>query len=239
MTLCKKYRFMIKCNKVIVIGVTILHLSEVKELAKRSSYSSSSSSSKRLKIVVNSPVILTFVFLCVAVLILDRVTGGRAGSGLGKSTELFFSVYRSSMANPLTYIRFFGHVFGHADFSHLIGNMMLILVIGPLLEEKYGAKIIIFVMAATALITGVIHFIFFPGVALCGASGIVFAFILLSSISGFKEKEIPLTFILVALLYLGQQIYEGIFVADNVSQLTHIAGGVVGAVIGYRLNCNK
>lgn len=140
------------------------------------------------------------------------------------------------MANPLTYVRFFGHILGHANFSHLINNMMLILVVGPLLEERYGSKILIFVILATALITGIIHFIFFPGVALCGASGVVFAFILLSSITGFKDKEIPLTFILVALLYLGEQIYEGIFVADNVSQLTHIIGGITGAVIGYKLN---
>lgn len=188
-----------------------------------------SSSSKRVKIVLNSPVILTFTFLCVIILILDGVSGGRTNT-------LFFSVYRSSLANPLTYIRFFGHVLGHASFEHLIGNLMLILVIGPILEEKYGSRCIILVMVITALITGLLHFIIFPGTALLGASGIVFAFILLASISGFKEKEIPMTFILVAVLYLGQQVYEGLFVADNVSQLTHIVGGLTGAAIGYSLN---
>lgn len=189
---------------------------------------SRSGGSKNFKIVLNSPVILTFSLLCIISLFLSWVTKGT-------TNELFFSVYRSSLANPLTYVRFFGHVIGHANLSHLVNNLMLILVLGPLLEEKYGSKCLLFVMIVTAAITGIAFYIFFPSSSLCGASGIVFAFILLASITGFRDREIPLTFILVAILYLGQQVYEGIFVADNVSQLTHIIGGIVGSVLGYRL----
>ena len=43
------------------------------------------------------------------------------------------------------------------------------------------------------------------------ASGLVFAFILLNSFTSFKEGEIPLTCILVAFIFIGQQIYDGIF----------------------------
>lgn len=189
---------------------------------------SHSGGSKNFKIVLNSPVILTFSLFCIISLFLSWVTKGT-------TNELFFSVYRSSLANPLTYVRFFGHVIGHANLSHLVNNLMLILVLGPLLEEKYGSKCLLFVMIVTAAITGIAFYIFFPSSSLCGASGIVFAFILLASITGFRDREIPLTFILVAILYLGQQVYEGIFVADNVSQLTHIIGGIVGSVIGYKL----
>jgi GlpG protein len=82
-------------------------------------------------------------------------------------------------------------------------------------------------------VTGVIHYILFPGVMLMGASGVVFAFILLASFTNVKEREIPLTFLLVAVLYLGNQIYEGIAVQDNISQLTHIIGGMIGAIMGY------
>lgn len=197
-------------------------------MARPVSRSGSGSSSKRFKIVLNSPVILSFTLLCAVVLFLSWLTGG-------KTDNLFFSVYRSSLANPLTYVRFFGHVLGHADIFHLVNNLMLILVIGPLLEERYGAKWIILMMVTTAVITGLLHFILFPGTALLGASGIVFAFIMLSSITGFKDREIPLTFILVAVLYLGQQIYQGLQ-PDSVSQLTHIAGGVIGTLFGLRLN---
>lgn len=184
---------------------------------------------KRLSVVVNSPVVLSFAAICVLALVLDFLTGG-------KSNSLVFSVYRSSLKDPLTYLRFFGHICGHGGVSHLINNMMFILVLGPMLEEKYGSRAIIWVMLVTALITGIFHFIVFPGTALLGASGVVFAFILLASMTGFKNREIPLTFILVALLYLGNQIYEGLFVSDNVSQLTHIIGGCVGAAIGFGFN---
>lgn len=73
----------------------------------------------------------------------------------------------------MTYFRFFGHVLGHANWEHFIGNITMILVIGPLLEEKYGSADTLIVILVTAFVTGVIHFIFFPGVALMGASGIV------------------------------------------------------------------
>lgn len=50
---------------------------------------------------------------------------------------------------------------------------MLILVVGPLLEEKYGSANILFVILATALVTGIVNFIFFPYTQLLGASGVV------------------------------------------------------------------
>ncbi|MBP5179072.1 MAG: rhomboid family intramembrane serine protease [Lachnospiraceae bacterium] len=195
-------------------------------------YKKSTSGTKpNFKIVINSPVVLTFSAICVLALVLDKVTARN-------STALLFSVYRSgaSMASPFTYLRFFGHVFGHLDISHLTSNLMMLLILGPMLEERYGGKILTAVIAVTALITGVASFILFPNQALMGASGVVFAFILLASFTSFKEREIPLTFILVAILYIGQQIYQGIFVDDNVSQFTHILGGITGSVLGYNLN---
>lgn len=191
-----------------------------------------SNGGKKIRLSFNSPVILGFTLACFIVLILDKVTGSA-------STLALFSVYRSSLASPLTYIRFFGHVLGHASLDHFFGNIMMLLVVGPLLEEKYGSANILFVILATALVTGVINFIFFPHVQLLGASGVVFAFILLASLTSIEEEKIPLTFILVALIYIGQQVYDGLFIRDNVSNLTHILGGIVGSSLGYVMNKNK
>ena len=187
---------------------------------------------KKIRLSFNSPVILGFTLACFIVLILDKVTGSA-------STRAFFSVYRSSLASPFTYIRFFGHVLGHASWDHFFGNIMMLLVVGPLLEEKYGSANILFVILATALVTGVINFIFFPHVQLLGASGVVFAFILLASFTSIEDGKIPLTFILVALIYIWQQVYDGLFIRDNVSNLTHILGGIVGSSLGYVMNKNK
>ena len=183
----------------------------------------------RFKISYNSPVVLTFVLLCLLVLLMSIGTHRR-------STTLLFMTYHSSLFSPLTYLRFFTHVLGHSGWEHLIGNASYLLLLGPMLEEKYGSKTIVEIILMTALVTGIVNYIFFPSVALCGASGVVFSFILLSSFTGFREGEIPLTFILVAVIYIGQQIFQGITVNDNISNMAHIVGGIVGAVIGYVLN---
>lgn len=190
------------------------------------------SDNRKLKLSFNSPIILGFTILCFLAMILNMVT-------MGSSNNMIFSVYRSSLLNPMTYVRMFCHVLGHANWDHFFGNIMLILVVGPLLEEKYGSMNLLFVILATALATGVIHFILFPGTRLLGASGVVFALILLSSLTCMKEGTIPITFILVAVIYIGQQVYDGLFVRDNVSNLTHIIGGVVGAGLGFVMNKNK
>lgn len=184
---------------------------------------------KKFKITFNAPVVLSFVLLCFGATLLGVITSG-------KSTETAFMTYHSSLKNPMTYVRFFSHVLGHDGWNHFIGNAAYLLLLGPMLEEKYGSKTILKVIGSTALITAIVNYIFFWHVGLCGASGVVFAFILLSSFTGFKEGEIPLSFILVAIIFIGQQIYDGIVLTDNISNITHIIGGLIGAVIGYGLN---
>ena len=186
----------------------------------------------KLRITFNAPAILTFALACVVVQVLNMLTHGA-------SNRVLFSTYRASLLNPLTWLRCVTHVLGHADWNHLLNNMMLLLVLGPMLEEKYGSANIVFIMLATAVATAVVNMVFFPNVALLGASGIVFAMVLLASITSTDGRTIPLTFILVAVLYIGQQVYEGIFVADNISQVGHIVGGLVGSVLGFVMNRAK
>ncbi|MCR4890939.1 MAG: rhomboid family intramembrane serine protease [Lachnospiraceae bacterium] len=183
----------------------------------------------KLRITVNAPATIGFAFICLIVMIINYMTAG-------KSNELLFMTYHSSLLSPLTYLRFFTHVLGHEGWSHFIGNMTYILLLGPMLEEKHSSRRIIYIILVTAFVTGLINYIFFPNVALCGASGVVFAFIICTSFTGFREGEIPLSFILVAAVFIGQQVYEGVAIRDNVSNLSHIIGGVIGAIIGYQSN---
>ena len=181
---------------------------------------------KKLRLSFNAPAVLTFTALCVIAQLISMLTRG-------ESNRVLFSVYRASLLDPLTWVRCFTHVLGHAGWEHLLGNIMYILILGPMIEEKYGTATTAFIMAATALVIGIINMVFFPGVMLLGASGIVFAFILIASITIREDNTIPVTFILVAVLYLGQQIWQGLFSQDNVSQMAHIVGGAVGAVLGF------
>lgn len=178
------------------------------------------------KLQYNSPVILTFFLLSLGVLLLDWITGGW-------TTLHAFCVYRSSLADPLFYVRLFGHVLGHADFDHFLGNMLLLLVIGPPLEEKYGSRTLLAGILLTAGVSGILQCVFFPGSALLGASGIVFMMIVLSSFTESRGGGIPITLILVVIFYLGGEIIDGIRNTDSISQLTHVVGGVLGMIFGF------
>ena len=125
-----------------------------------------------------------------------------------------------------------GHVLGHGSWDHFLNNMLLLLVVGPPMEEKYGSLPLLKGILLTALISGILQCALFPRTALLGASGIVFMLIMLASLSGFSGG-IPVTMLLVAALYLGQQVYDIIFVRDNVANFMHIVGGVCGTVFGY------
>ena len=185
-----------------------------------------------LKIQYDSPVILTFALLGLLALLLNGWTDGWTNAHL-------FSVYRAPLTDPLTYVRMFCHVLGHADWAHFFSNICLILVLGPVVESRYGSGNLLISMLITALVSGLVYFLFFPGNALLGASGIVFLLIFLSSISGIRSGSIPVSLILVAIAYLGREIYDMIFVSDSISQLTHIFGGICGIVCGAAMARKK
>ncbi|MCQ2499131.1 MAG: rhomboid family intramembrane serine protease [Lachnospiraceae bacterium] len=183
----------------------------------------------KLKVTLNSPIILVFVALCFIATLLNYITNGA-------TNDFMFSTYRNSFLSPMTWIRSFTHVFGHADWGHLVGNVSYLLLLGPMLEEKYKKSHLIEVIVITALITSLFNAAFFSTAHLCGASGVVFAFIMLSSFTSFREGELPITFILVVLFFVGQQIFEGVTSYNNISYMAHIVGGIVGAVFGYLFN---
>lgn len=180
------------------------------------------------RIQYNSPVVLTFVLLSFVALLLDWITGGAAN-------RLLFSVYPCSWADPLGYIRLFGYVLGHVSFDHCAGNMILFLLLGPILEEKYGSKNLLLMIAAVALITGLAD-VLFMHVILLGASGVVFMAIILASVVSADKGRIPLTFLIVVCVYIGKEIADGILVQDGVSHMAHIIGGLCGGGFGWFFN---
>ena len=57
--------------------------------------------------------------------------------------------------------------------------------------------------------------------------------IMLSSLAGSKNGGIPITFILVGVLYLSQQVYSIFFIQDNVANFMHIVGSICGTAFGF------
>ncbi|MEM6262627.1 MAG: rhomboid family intramembrane serine protease [Bacteroidota bacterium] len=184
-----------------------------------------------MRIQYNSPVILTYTLLCAGILF---------AAGFIPSLMRLFTVvpHAWGWTDPLAYFRLFSHALGHGNLGHLVGNFTLILLIGPILEEKYGSSDILTMMVFTAGVTGILQTIFFSE-GLLGASGIAFMLIVLSSVTNFQKGRIPLTFILVMLLFVGQEVYQSVAVSDQVSQFAHIIGGLCGGLFGFMLQGGK
>ena len=183
------------------------------------------------RIQYNSPLILTYALAALAVLGINYLTDGQSNS-------LVFSIHRSALTDPLFYARLVGHVLGHANLNHYFDNVVLILLVGPMLEEKYGSKWLGIMMMVTALVTGLL-FLAVSEHALLGGSGLVFMLILLSSFTNLQKGRIPLTLILAVVIFIGREAAAGATTQTNISHMTHIIGGICGAVFGYLFNKNE
>lgn len=172
----------------------------------------------------NSYVVLTFFFLSFFVLIINFLSGG-------KSNEILFSSYRSSLLNPLTYVRMITHVLGHSNWEHFMNNFLYILLIGPMIEEKYGSLNLLLMIFVTAVVSAIVHAIFSKKIIL-GASGIVFMFIVLSSFVNIQSGKVPVTLVLICLFYIINEIMA-VCKRDSVSHLSHIVGAICGAFYGF------
>jgi membrane associated rhomboid family serine protease len=174
----------------------------------------------KLRITYNAPVVLTFALLAVIVQLLPE------------SVKLDWFVAQPTLEHSVHgYVRLVSYVLGHANWQHLLGNFMLILLIGPILEERHGSLRLLGMIVVTALVTGVVYMMFSSG-ALLGASGVAFMMILLASTANIRAGEIPLTFIAVVVLYCGAEITQ-MFKNDNVAHGAHLIGGAVGAMFGF------
>ena len=179
------------------------------------------------RIDYNAPFCLSFALLSVAVYLVSTLTGGWA-------LQNVFSISGSaSLTDWMTYPRLVLHVLGHHTTSHLFTNLIVFLLVGPLLEEMYGPLLLILLSLATAVMTGLIMIIFFSG-SLAGASGIVFAMIILSSFANARTGTIPLTFILISLIFLGSEVIRAIGgEQQHIAQSAHIVGGLLGGMVGF------
>lgn len=174
-----------------------------------------------IKFDYNSKVIITYLIICLIAWLLNIITRG-------KSNKLLFESYRSSPLNPLTYVRLFTHSIGHRDWDHLVSNFLIILLIGPMIEEKYGSVNLIIMFLLTSLVIGLFNTIF-SNYSILGASGNVYMLIVLSAFSNVQEGTIPITVVLICLFYVIGEIKRTI--TERKSKVYH-DGHLIGALCG-------
>jgi membrane associated rhomboid family serine protease len=168
------------------------------------------------KIRLHSPITLAFSFICLFVYLIGTPEMFILGSGNLVSMGLW--------------------IFAHVNLEHLFGNVMIILILGPVIEIRYTKTVFLFLIFITALLTATLH-LFYYDTALLGASGIVFMLLVLVA-TGNKEGELPLTFFIVLLLFLGKE-FIGLFQENQISEFSHIVGGFIGALFGIFLPKDK
>jgi membrane associated rhomboid family serine protease len=189
-----------------------------------------------ISISYNAPVTLTYALICACILLLNSLVV-KAKPDSGGFIPLVFSAPGTPFdwKSLFSYLRLFTHIFGHTDWNHYIGNFSFIILLGPLMEERYGSKILTLMFLVTGFVTGVINSCIIP-YPLMGGSGIVFMLIVLSSISSLEKKKIPLSFVCVILIYFGREIYNGVVLhSSNISVVAHIVGGLCGSFFGFMI----
>lgn len=174
----------------------------------------------------NSVVILSYFFLSLFIMIIDKIFKG-------KVVEKFFSIAKKdSWLNPITYFKLFSHSLGHADWNHLYNNFVKILLIGPMIEEKYGSINLLIMMLVTSFVIGLIYKIFNLG-RVRGASGVLYMLIILSSFVNMDGGKIPITLALIIIFFVTDDIIKFIKREDdNISHLGHLTGAICGLVFG-------
>lgn len=181
---------------------------------------------RRIRIDYNAPYCLSFALVAMIVYVSGILSGGWS---LG---HVFSIPGNASFTDWTTYPRLVLHVLGHGSAQHLFSNIIVFLLVGPMLEEMYGGMLLFLLTLVTAILTGLIMMVFFSG-SLLGASGVVFACIILSSFANAKSGTIPLTFLLISLIFLGGEIISALSGEDHIARFAHIAGGVLGGFAGF------
>lgn len=188
---------------------------------------------KKFRLTWNAPCTLIFTLLCALILVLDKYVADE------KLIPAFFMVSSKANAsgaggfmwnNPIEYVRLFTHVFGHSDWNHFLSNFSFILLLGPLMEERYGSWIYLLMGCVTSFVTGVVNVCFMP-TSLLGSSSIAFMLVILTSVSTLNKKEIPVSFIFLLAVFIALELISPN--QKNISTVAHIVGGLCGSVFGF------
>lgn len=183
----------------------------------------------KIKVSYNAPITLTFSLMTILVLFLNWASKNTIIPAVFTAPGASSSQMPFHFNNALDYVRLLLHIFGHSNWQHLISNISFVLLLGPLIEERYGSPILVLMMTMSAFVSGVVAACFSP-VPMLGANDIAFLMILLAAFSSISKNEIPLSFILILILYIAQE-FTGHPAEENASTIAHIAGGFCGSLL--------
>lgn len=172
----------------------------------------------------NSIVILSYFLISLLFLIFNILSKDKINN--------FLACRRGNLINPMFYIRILLSSFCHQDWNHFKNNFLMILLIGPILEEKYGSMNLLYMLIITSVITGITHIIFYK-TGTIGASDNVFMLVVLCSIVNLTTGKIPMTLVLILFFYVADEVFNLFKRKDSISHDSHIVGAICGFIFGY------
>ena len=188
-----------------------------------------------IKLAYDAPVTLTFVIVCAIIFLLNLVLA-KSGKSAGLEKLLASPTAQAGslpfiVKQPLSYLRLLLYIFGSESeaSSVLFTNLILIMLLGPAMEERYGSAIIGIMIFVSALFAGVLNACFCE-TSLIGAVPLVSMMIFLNAFMSFSKKKFPLSFAAVMLFFVLLQIFSG---AGAVQIIICIAGGLCGSLFAF------
>lgn len=188
-----------------------------------------------IKVAYDAPVTLTFVIVCAIIFLLNMLLA-KSGKASGLEKLLASPTAQTGslpfiVKQPLSYLRLLLYIFGSvADgASILFTNLILIMLLGPAMEERYGSVIIGIMIFVSALFAGVLNACFCE-TSLVGAVPLVSMMIFLNAFMSFSKKKFPLSFAAVMVLFVLLQIFSG---AGAIRIIICIAGGLCGSLFAF------
>ena len=182
-----------------------------------------------VRLQYNAPVTLSFALLSLRAIALGELTDGW-------TTQNLFCFFKSSPDDWLMWPRAVLHVLGNTDLTTCTGNLIVLLVVGPAAEERFGSVKVLFAVLLTAVAGALIMWYLFPKATIMGASGVLFMMMVLASFACARSGAIPITLLLVLVLFLGSEVLRAVTGSAGLQELTHIAGGGVGILLGLLFN---
>ena len=183
-----------------------------------------------LKVSYDAPVTLTFVIICAVLFLLNTflIKNGAMDKLLSSPTSTAGSL-PFIVSQPLSYLRLLLYIFGAGEGSVLITNLILIMLLGPAMEERYGSVIIGIMIFVSALFSGVLNACFCME-SLTGAVPVVSMMIFLNAFMSFSKKKFPLSFAAVMVLFVVLEVFGG---AGAIRIIICIAGGLCGSLFAF------
>lgn len=135
------------------------------------------------------------------------------------------------------------HQFCHGNLAHIIFNMLAFISFGPVVEKYFKNKFLWFYLLS-GIFAAYLQLYFTPEAALLGASGAVFAVVIVAAILE-PDSKILLFFVIpmkarwIVPLVLVGELYMAVFNSGNgVGHVAHLGGALFGFLF-YIFNRNE